>query len=92
MMKFLKRSNPLFRQKILLPGMMGTVRIEQTHKSIFDCRIEVVVEKSFPMFQADHRQHFFYRQFIVSNNLDQLKRLRVINCELVRYLSGQLVE
>ena len=34
------------------------------------------------------KNHFFYSQFIVANNLDQLKRLWVIDCELVRYLSG----
>ena len=45
MLKLLKCCQAFYCQKILLPGMAGTVRIEQTHKTFFYCRIEVVVKK-----------------------------------------------
>ena len=53
MLKFLKGRQALYCQKIFLPGMAGTVRIEQTHKAIFDRRIEIVGKESFTMFQPD---------------------------------------
>jgi hypothetical protein len=50
MLKFLKGRQTLYCQKILLPGVTGTVGIEQTHKAIFDRRIEVVGKERFTMF------------------------------------------
>jgi hypothetical protein len=52
MLEPLKCSQTLFSQKILLPGMAGTVGIEQAHKAIFDRRIEVVVKKILSVCQS----------------------------------------
>ena len=71
--------------------MAGTVRIEQTHKTIFDRWIEVVCKESFTMFQPDQYQHLFHCQFIIPQSFYQLKYSGIISQELVRYLSGQLV-
>ena len=90
-LKFMKYSQAFYCQKIFLPGVAGTVRVEQTHKASFDRRIEVVIEESFPMFQTDNRQHFFYSKFFIANRFDQLNDSWIIGWELVRYLSGQLV-
>ena len=55
MLKSLKCSKSFHRQQILLPGVAWAVRIEQTHKASFYCRVEVVVEGSFPMFHTEQR-------------------------------------
>ena len=85
MLKLLKCCQALYCQKILLPGMAWAVGIEQTHKAIFDRRIEVVGKESFTMFQPDQCQHLFHSQLIIPQCFYQLKYSGIIGRELVRF-------
>ena len=71
--------------------MAWAVGIEQTHKAIFDRRIEVVGKESFTMFQPDQCQHLFHSQLIIPQCFYQLKYSGIIGRELVRCLSGLLI-
>ena len=91
MLKFLKCSKPFHCQQILLPRVAWAVRIEQTHKASFYCRVEVVVEEIFSICQTKMLHQFFYRELIIANSFYDLAHGNIIRDQLVGYLSGQLV-
>ena len=91
MQKFLKCSQAFYRQKIFLPGMAGTVRIEQTHKTFFECRIEVVVQKVFPVRQIQLFHHSLDRIRIIADRQYEFLTGGIFRNQLVGYLSGELV-
>ena len=88
MLKFLKCSQAFYRQKIFLPGMAGTVRIEQTHKTFFDCRIEVVVQKVFPVRQIQLFHHSLDRIRIIADRQYEFLTGGIFRNQLVGYLWG----
>ena len=88
MLKFLKCSQAFYRQKIFLPGMAGTVRVEQTHKTFFDCRIEVVVQKVFPVRQIQLFHHSLDRIRIIADRQYELLTGGIFRNQLVGYLWG----
>ena len=89
MLKFLKCCHPLYCQKILLPGMAGAVGIEQTHKTFFDCRIEVVVQKVFPVRQIQLFHHSLDRTRSATDCQYEFLTGGIFRNQLVGYLWGQ---
>ena len=87
-LKFLKYSQSLYRQKIFLPGMAGSVWIEQTHKAIFDRRIEVVAQKVFPVRQIQLFHHSLDRTRIVTDCQYEFLTGGIFRNQLVGYLWG----
>ena len=88
MLKFLKCSQAFCRQKIFLPGMAGTVGIEQTHKAIFDRRIEIVAQKVFPVRQIHLFHHSLDRTRIVTDCQYEFLTGGIFRNQLVGYLWG----